>query len=70
MSNTSHSLVSHNNAPLRGLFSGRAPWFLGALVLAVLALAYIDGGEEPIRPIVQTVTLSEAETSQGMGESQ
>ncbi|WP_281501093.1 hypothetical protein [Erythrobacter sp. F6033] len=33
------------------------PWLIAALVVGILALAYIDGGEEPIRPIVQTVTV-------------
>ncbi|MFL0356856.1 hypothetical protein ACI5KX_10305 [Erythrobacter sp. GH1-10] len=33
----------------------RAPIYAGLAVLAVLVLAWIDGGEEPIRPIVQAV---------------
>ena len=38
--------------------------YLGAAVLAVLTLAYIDGGEEPLHPIVQSSALSvEMETS-------
>nr|WP_298927181.1 hypothetical protein [uncultured Erythrobacter sp.] len=33
-------------------------WLLAAaIVVGILVLAYIDGGEEPIRPMVQTVTL-------------
>lgn len=45
--------------------SGSAPmrWSLLAAggALAVLTLAYLDGGEEPIRPIVERVELPEIE---------
>lgn len=30
-----------------------------ALVLAVLAYAWIDGGEEPVRPITQSIAVPE-----------
>ncbi|UAB76907.1 hypothetical protein INR77_08575 [Erythrobacter sp. SCSIO 43205] len=32
--------------------------YAGAAVLVVMALAYIDGGEEPLHPIVQSVSLA------------
>lgn len=35
----------------------RWPLYLGAAMLAVIAIAYFDGGEEPIRPIIQPVDL-------------
>ncbi|WP_298465886.1 hypothetical protein [uncultured Erythrobacter sp.] len=50
-----------NSAPLQtapSRFAGlrqRLPYYVAAVVLALLALAWIDGGEEPIRPIVQPV---------------
>lgn len=39
----------------------RARWALvaGAAALALLALAWVDGGEEPLRPIVEPVALPE-----------
>jgi len=40
--------------------SGRqVRWTVAALVGAVLLYAWIDGGEEPLRPIVQPVALPE-----------
>ncbi|MFW2351396.1 hypothetical protein [Qipengyuania sp.] len=33
---------------------------LAAIVVAVLVAALVDGGEEPLRPIEQTVELPEA----------
>lgn len=36
----------------------RWPWVAGALVV-LFALAWFDGGEEPLRPIAQDVTLPE-----------
>ncbi|MEL7217731.1 MAG: hypothetical protein AAGK01_04785, partial [Pseudomonadota bacterium] len=39
----------------RGGLRQRWPYYAAAAVIAVLALAWIDGGEEPIRPIVQTI---------------
>lgn len=53
MANRSHSSLPHSKARSRG----RVPWLIAALVVGILALAYIDGGEEPIRPMVQTVTV-------------
>lgn len=32
---------------------------VGAVVIVLLGLAWVDGGEEPIRPIVQPVALAE-----------
>jgi len=42
--------------PLDGL-KRRWPLYVGLFVIALLAIAYIDAGEEPIRPIVQPVAL-------------
>lgn len=40
---------------------GLRRWQVAALVvLAILVLAWFDGGEEPIRPITQNVTPAEA----------
>ena len=40
---------------------GLRRWHVLALVLlGIVALAWFDGGEEPIRPITQDVTLPEA----------
>ncbi|MBE5073223.1 hypothetical protein IM511_02760 [Erythrobacteraceae bacterium E2-1 Yellow Sea] len=40
---------------------GLRRWQVFAIVLlAIVALAWFDGGEEPIRPITQNVTLPEA----------
>ena len=47
------------DAPLRGTGRfRRLPYYVAIGVLGVLALAWIDGGEEPIRPIVQQVETS------------
>ncbi|MBV7259761.1 hypothetical protein [Erythrobacter crassostreae] len=53
MSNKPNTSLAQNKATGRI----RVPLLIAALVVGILALAYIDGGEEPIRPIVQTVTL-------------
>jgi hypothetical protein len=34
-------------------------WIAGALVIALLAYAWVDGGEEPLRPIVEPVRVPE-----------
>lgn len=34
---------------------------IGAVVLAVLLLAWYDGGEEPIRPITQDIAVPEGQ---------
>ena len=49
---------AHKILPLRKLLSRRTIIWTGVVVLGVLALAYFDGGEEPIRPIEQPVDLS------------
>ncbi|MEM7779925.1 MAG: hypothetical protein AAF697_05980 [Pseudomonadota bacterium] len=36
---------------------GRWPIYAGLAVLGLLVLAYVDAGEEPLRPIVQPVAL-------------
>ena len=38
----------------------RIGWIAAALVGALLLYAWIDGGEEPLRPIVQPVPLPES----------
>lgn len=35
----------------------RAPYYAAGALIALLGLAYFDGGEEPIRPIAQQVAL-------------
>ena len=35
--------------------SRRAPIYAVAAVLLLLVIAYVDGGEEPLRPIVQQI---------------
>lgn len=37
----------------------RLGWVAAALVLLVLIYAYIDGGEQPIRPMMEPVELPE-----------
>lgn len=36
----------------------RWPFYASGAVIGVLMFAYFDGGEEPIRPIVQEITLA------------
>jgi hypothetical protein len=44
----------------RGVRRGRRwPWVAGLAVIALLALAWFDGGEEPLRPIAEAVALPE-----------
>jgi hypothetical protein len=38
----------------------RVGWIAGAVVAVVLVYAWIDGGEEPVRPIVEPVAVPEA----------
>ena len=37
----------------------RSKWIAGGLVVLVLVHAWIDGGEEPLRPIAQPVEVPE-----------
>ena len=37
----------------------RWPWVAGVLAVALLALAWFDGGERSLRPIAEEVTLPE-----------
>jgi hypothetical protein len=37
----------------------RIGWIAAALLVALLVYAWIDGGEQPLRPIVQPVPLPE-----------
>ncbi len=34
-------------------------WYLLAVIIVVIALAWIDGGEEPLHPIVQEIEVPE-----------
>jgi hypothetical protein len=46
------------SAPARRAFT-RWPFVAGAAFMALLALAWIDGGEEPLRTMAQPVELPE-----------
>lgn len=37
----------------------RKKWLIGLVIVGIIALAWFDGGEEPIRPIVQEVEVPE-----------
>lgn len=45
--------------PVRRRAPLRWPWLAGAAVTALLALAWIDGGEQPLRPIAEPARLPE-----------
>ena len=45
--------------PPRRRVPARWPWVAGAAVAALLVLAWIDGGEEPLRPIAEPAQLPE-----------
>lgn len=51
--------------PLGGSISPRSrmrqrlPYYVGAALIALVIVAWIDGGEEPIHPITQEVILQE-----------
>lgn len=49
---------SESTADRRAAFKQRLPYYAGAAAVAVLAIAWFDGGEEAIRPIVQPVELA------------
>ncbi len=51
------------SAPVGSAIRRYAFYAMGAL-LVVLTLAYIDGGEEPLHPIAQTVSLPSQTESQ------
>lgn len=46
----------------RSALRGRARWYAALGLLTILVLAYIDGGEEPIRPITQSVEVPGSES--------
>ncbi|MFU7529645.1 hypothetical protein [Qipengyuania sp. ASV99] len=50
-------MSDRTRTPLSPLANARRRWPLYAAIaaLAILTLAYIDGGEEPIRPIAQDI---------------
>ncbi len=39
----------------------RWKWYLIAVIIAVIVLAWVDGGEEPLHPIVQEIDVPEAQ---------
>jgi hypothetical protein len=39
--------------------TGKRIGWIGAMVIALLVYAWIDGGEEPLRPIIEPVALPE-----------
>lgn len=43
-------------APVR---ARRWPWVLGLGAVVLIALAWFEGGEEPLRPIAEEITLPE-----------
>lgn len=45
----------------RAFVTRRTAVYAGAALVAVLVLAWIDGGEEPLRPIVQYIASPVAE---------
>ena len=54
------SVIGLEEADAKPRLSGRAWWPAMALVAGgLLALAWFDGGEEPIRPIAEDVPLPE-----------
>ncbi|TRD10045.1 hypothetical protein FGU71_13705 [Erythrobacter insulae] len=57
MSKTNHTHLAQKNGKPERSWRTRWPLFTFAGLVGILTLAYIDGGEEPIRPIVQAVTL-------------
>jgi len=52
--------------------SGRLRWPIIALIIlaGVLVFAWIDGGEEPLRPIVQPVVTSASDHDGNSGETE
>lgn len=48
----------HDTGEWRDALRRRWPFYALAALLALVILAYVDGGEEPIRPIVQEVSPS------------
>ena len=44
-----------NAKPQESALRRRMPYYAAIAVLGVLTLAYIDGGEEPIHPIVHRI---------------
>jgi len=77
MSDTSHisSLPDHTQSVAPQSESGRGynwrnglkkrlPFYFGAALLGIVALAYIDAGEEPLHPIVQSVAFPSAGDAQ------
>ncbi len=57
MANGHKRMLQHNRLSERRIGSGRMPVYICGGLLAIIALAYFDGGEEPIRPISQTIEL-------------
>lgn len=62
MANQRQSRISPSNiqaAPAVVPRARRWPWVLVAVVAALVALAWFDGGEEPLRPIAEDLPLPE-----------
>lgn len=53
--------LSRESSPKRQAFP-RWPLIAGAAVLALLVLAWIEGGEEPVHPIAEPVILPEPQS--------
>ncbi len=45
------------STPASGLSRRRIALYVAMVIVGILALAYFDAGEEPIRPIAEQVTL-------------
>lgn len=62
----SHAQPKNPSGPpiKRGSPPRRWPLYLGLVVIAVLIVAYIDGGHEPIRPIIEPVAMPTSEGAQ------
>jgi hypothetical protein len=50
----------HKGSDFSAMRSRRLGHITGALVVLLLAYAWIDGGEEPLRPIAQPVQVPES----------
>lgn len=55
MPNSLRADLPKHSSPSKPGWRARAPYYGAIAVLAILVFAYIDGGEEPIRPISQPV---------------
>lgn len=61
-----HARMNHSQpkAQLRAsALQRRWPLYIGAFLAAAILIAYFDAGEEPIRPIIQSVELPQGSGS-------